>query len=206
MRRARPRGMMVAERCQRSGWRRVEDQIGIRRRGGGQAEVANAPRCYARKRRVDHFGRGLQVAADRCNSSAISRVSPFSNGETAENDQYRRHFLSLPFPLASPGLMSLPLPSCSRSLFRLPRCSLLLHLSLPSFRLFSIPFNVRRLRTSRRRRHRSRFSVPSLILRAVSLRFPPARPPPSPAAPPANPPPNPPPDPPRILLGVLRAY
>jgi len=135
--------MMAAKRCQRSGWRRVEDQNGIRRRG---------------ERAATRESGGLTISGEGCRwrlidataaPSVASRRSATGRErerERAEDDQYRRHFLPL-LSLASPCLASLPLPSRSRSLFRFPRSSPPPY-SRPSFRLFSIPLNARRSRFS----------------------------------------------------------
>jgi hypothetical protein len=169
--------------------------------------VAEAKRRWRTRRAATRESGGLTISGEGCRWRLIDATAAPSAASRRSATERRRRTTSTagifspppppppsppppsPFPLSCippPCLASLPLPSCSRSLFRLPRFSLLLH--RPSLHLFSIPLNARRLRTSRC----SRFPVPSLILRAVSPRFPPARPPPSPTTPPANSPPNPP--------------
>lgn len=98
--------------------------------------------------RVDHFGRGLQVAADRCNSSAINLVAVQWNGRretVVEDDHHPRHFL-LPLLVCNPSHFSI-----SRILFlsALSRTSSL-HVPLsrplcPFLSLSFIPSNAFRL-------------------------------------------------------------
>lgn len=107
---------------------------------GGAAEAINAllrERERKRERRVDHFGRGLQVPADRCNSSAINRAAV---QQRWRNDGGRPPPPAFSFPPSRlfPSHPHLASPLISRLPFRLPRSLPL----APSVHLFSTTLNI----------------------------------------------------------------
>lgn len=108
-------------------------------RPNGGSETRRSTRSW-----VDHFGRGLQVAADRCHSSATSRVVQRRRwwrtaSTTGISSPFLLRLLNLLRPSSFPPYLSLALPASSRFL---PPSSLppLHSLSLFLIRLsFSLP-------------------------------------------------------------------